>query len=276
MATNTSKLPVTVVLPVKNDRIALGQCLKRLGQFSEIVVVDSGSSDGTSEIAEEYGAKLLQFNWDGKFPKKRNWYLLNMTPSQPWVLFLDADELISDEVCHAISLALEDESFDGFWLHYTNYFMGEPLLHGLPQRKLALFRAGKGLYERIEEDNWTSLDMEVHEHPIIEGKIGEIRTPIDHQDFRGISQLLKRHHAYAEWEARRYIKLRKNSALSLQFTTRQRLKYTFLRSWWFPFAYFIFVYFFRFGFLDGKRGFFYAAFKSNYFFTIGLLLREFD
>ena len=86
-------LNITVVIPVRNEEKNLPSCLKALGSdFTEIVVVDSVSSDRTREIASAAGAVVLDFVWDGKFPKKRNWALRNYRFKTPWVLFLDADE----------------------------------------------------------------------------------------------------------------------------------------------------------------------------------------
>ena len=97
-----SKLPVTAAVPVKNEESNLTKCLERLGRFAEIVVIDSGSTDRTREIAESFGARVVGFSWDGKYPKKRNWFLLNAPPQQPWVLFLDADEFVDDAFCNAL------------------------------------------------------------------------------------------------------------------------------------------------------------------------------
>jgi hypothetical protein len=147
--------------------------------------------------------------------------------------------------------------------------------HGVPQRKLALFRVGKGLYERIDEDNWSNLDMEVHEHPVIEGELGEIKTPIEHEDLRGIEAFLNRHRDYALWEARRMLLLERQVALThQQLTDRQRFKYAHLERWWYPWFYFVYAYFVRLGILDGAAGFYYAFYKSWYVLTIRLMIRE--
>jgi glycosyltransferase involved in cell wall biosynthesis len=82
--------PVTAAVPVKNEACNLAACLERLSRFAEIVVIDSGSTDRTREIAERFGARIVDFTWDGRYPKRRNWFLLDDPPSQPWVLFLDA------------------------------------------------------------------------------------------------------------------------------------------------------------------------------------------
>ena len=121
---------------------------------------------------------MIDFVWDGGFPKKRNWFLRHHTPTTPWVLFLDADETLSPQVKREIAEALQDTSHQGFLLSYTNYFLGR-LRGGYPLRKLALFRVGEVEYERIEEDHWSVCEMEVHEHPIVAGSVGLIHSHID-------------------------------------------------------------------------------------------------
>ena len=100
--------------------------------------------------------RCTQFEWNGRYPKKRNWLLLNHTLLNEWVLFLDADELINERLCAEINSAISADRHNGFWLNYTNYFLGRRLDHGVPQKKLALFKVGKGLYEKIDEIAWSS------------------------------------------------------------------------------------------------------------------------
>lgn len=259
---------------MKNEAANLALCLEKLRRFAEIVVIDSGSTDGTREIAKDFGALVVDFHWDGKYPKKRNWFLLNAPPRQPWVLFLDADEFVDDAFCDALDAAVAQDNQNAYWLNYTNYFLGKPLRHGLAQRKLALFRVGKALYEKIEEDGWSRLDMEIHEHPIVEGSVGEITAPIDHQDYKGLGKFIEKHRDYALWEARRYAKLQESALASHHFTSRQRFKYRHLAKWWYPWFYFGFTYLAKLGFLDGGAGFHYAAYKVQYFQTIRLLIQE--
>jgi glycosyltransferase involved in cell wall biosynthesis len=263
-------------VPVKNEEANLAKCLELLGEFSEIVVIDSSSTDSTQQIALSFGARVENFVWNGRYPKKRNWMLLNAPPTQPWVLFLDADEFVDEQFCEALRIAVTDASYDGYWLNYTNYFLGQRLKYGLEQRKLPLFRVGKGLYERIEEDGWSQLDMEIHEHPIIEGRVGEIRVPIDHRDYKGLGKFIEKHRDYALWEARRYKSLIRDSENWEKLTRRQRFKYQNVRKWWYPWFYFVFTYIVKRGFLDGAAGFHYAAYKAWYFQTIRLLIQEND
>ena len=268
------RIPVTVAVPVKNEEANLARCLERLKRFAEIVVIDSGSTDKTCAIAESFGARVVDFQWDGKYPKKRNWFLLNDPPQQPWVLFLDADEFVDDAFCDAIATAVQDETKSGFWLSYTNYFLGRPLRYGLAQRKLALFRVGNALYEKIDEDGWSKLDMEIHEHPVVDGDLGEITSPIDHRDYKGLGKFIEKHRDYALWEAQRYTKLHETPSAWAHFTGRQRFKYRHLAKWWYPWFYFTFTYFVKLGVLDGGPGFHYAAYKAWYFQTIRLLIIE--
>lgn len=268
-------IPISVVVPVKNEEANLGKCLNRLKRFSEVVVVDSSSTDRTPIIAKDHGARYLNFEWNGQYPKKRNWVLLNHKLMNDWVLFLDADEFVDDAFCDAVARAISSSEHDGYWLNYSNFFLGKHLKHGLPQRKLAMFRIAKGLYERIEEEGWSGLDMEIHEHPIIDGSIGEITSRIEHNDDRGIAKFIDRHRDYAVWEAQRFHLLKSETySGQSELTKRQKFKYQNIHKWWYPWFYFFGQYFGKLGILDGISGFLYAFYKTWYFLTIRLLIRE--
>lgn len=270
-------LPLTVVIPVLNEARNLPHCLRALKNTARVIVIDSGSTDETVKIAQEFGASVLNFDWNGQYPKKRNWYLIHHTPMTPWVLFLDADEMVTDNFLDELKIVLSNENLSGYWIKYTNYFLGKELKYGLPQKKLALFRVGKGLYERIEENMWSSLDMEIHEHPVIDGKIGTLKSLVDHRDFQGVGKFLQRHVDYAKWEAQRTHKLGKIDSPNWQsLTKRQKFKYKHLSRWWFPGFYFINAYLLRAGFLDGKAGLHYAYYKMWYFNSIRLMIKEKD
>jgi glycosyltransferase involved in cell wall biosynthesis len=268
MVTEFELLPVTVVIPVKNEEQNLPGCLAGLDAFSEVVVVDSYSSDATASIAQRAGVQIIQFHWNGKFPKKRNWVLQTFPFKTPWVLFLDADEIVTPEFKAELRSTLKYAGHAGFWLQYRNHFLGRVLKRGVEQSKLALFRVGAGLYERIEEDRWSDLDMEVHEHPVLDGSVGQIRAPLEHKDFRGLHHYIARHNEYSSWEARRYLALRGDLKAWSHLTRRQRLKYTYLPRWWYAPAYFLTAYIVKLGFLDGWAGFVYAAMKMEYFFNV--------
>lgn len=261
-----NKIPITVVLSVKNEELNLPSCLEKLQLFSQIIVVDSGSTDGTAAIATQKGATVLQFEWNGKFPKKRNWTLQNANLENEWILFLDADEFVTPAFVDEVAIKIRDPKFNGYTIQFENYFMDKKLRYGYGFSKSALFKKSKGAYEKIDEDLWSHLDMEVHEHPIIEGAVGVIKAKVIHKDFKNLEHYIAKHNAYSSWEAHRYIQLKEstNSHLSLN----QKIKYGLLTTGFLPLVYFVGAYFFKLGFLDGIEGFYLARFKSHYFFQI--------
>lgn len=266
-------LPISVVIPVKNEELNLPICLANLSSFSEIVIVDSLSSDGTKEIAKKYNCKIIDFNWDGCFPKKRNWVLRNIDLKNEWVLFLDADEQVTQNFITEITKLLANTSKSGYWIYYDNYFMGKRLRFGDKMRKLALFNKNAGEYEKIDEKLWSNLDMEVHEHPVLNGSTGIIQSPLIHRDYKNLEKYIERHNSYSTWEAKRYLNIKNNSSHNL--TTRQRIKYGLLLLPFFPSFYFIASYFLKLGFLDGIEGYYIAKFKKHYFFQIQSKIKEF-
>lgn len=267
-------IEVTVVIPVKNEESIIELCLDSLQGFADIVVVDSGSTDRTLEIAKKFYVNILNFDWNGQFPKKRNWVLQNYSFLTDWVLFLDADEILTDKFKEVIVSAIQDLSIVGYWLRYDNYFQGKLLKYGVPMKKLALFRVGSGEYEKIDEKCWSKLDMEIHEHPILSGKVGQIKESIIHYDYRGMHNYIAKHNEYSSWEARRYFELSQSNFDKL--TRRQKIKYQHLNTiWWAP-VYFFVSYFIKLGFLDGRQGFIFSLLKAIYFFEISCKIREIE
>jgi glycosyltransferase involved in cell wall biosynthesis len=269
------KFDLTIAIPARNEEKNLLGCLQAIGNdlAKRVVVIDSNSTDETLIIARKWGAEVINFEWDGKFPKKRNWYLRTYRPDTTWVLFVDADEYITEEFKTELKQKLSDDSKVGYWLNYTTYFMGRQLRGGYPLRKLALFRVDAGEYEHVEEEQWSELDMEVHEHPILNGKVGIIRSKIDHQDFRGISNFFKKHNEYASWEARRYLRTLKDRNYK-DWTWKQQLKYRYICSLWFPPAFFLGSFFLYGGFKDGRRGLIHAFLKMSYYIQVYCKIRE--
>ena len=273
-------LDLTIAIPVKNEEKNLADCLAAigLGLAQRIVVIDSGSTDNTKAIALNNGAEVIDFVWDGKFPKKRNWFLRNQTPSTQWILFLDADEYMTSDFKKDLKVALtastNTDEISGYWLNYTIYFLGKKLKGGYPLTKLALFKVGAGEYEKIEENQWSKMDMEIHEHPILKGKTGEIKSKIDHRDFRGLDSYVDKHNQYAAWEAARFSTILNDSNLRSQFTWKQRMKYSLINSVWIGPVFFIGSFIFMGGFRDGSRGFAFAILKMSYFTQIYCRLKE--
>jgi len=264
-------IPVTVIVPVKNEARIIRNCLNKLKYFEQVIVVDSNSIDGTKDIVElEYLYEYYNFNWNGYYPKKRNWVLENIEIRNDYVLFLDADEILTNEFINEITNKIQTSDYSGYWLIYENYFLDKKLNYGVKMKKLALFNRHHGCYEKIDDQNWSKFDMEIHEHPIINGSIGTINSQIIHNDFKGIDSFINKHNEYATWEAKRFLALGKN----LNLTFRQKVKYYFMSSLILSIIYFIYNYLFKLGFLDGRRGLIYSSLKSFYFLLIYIKIYE--
>ena len=249
---------LTIVIPVKNEEKNLSGCLENIKAFENVVIVDSGSTDRTVEIAREFGREVVQFRWNGQFPKKRNWVLRNYGFKTPWVMFLDADERLTESFCEELEQVLPTTKCNAFICFYDNWFMGRMLRHGDAMRKTAILRLGTGEYEKIDEHGWSNLDMEIHEHLQVEGEIGIIKTRLEHHDKRSLENYYAKHEEYFS-----------------KLTNRQRTKYNLIKKWWFGFAYFCVCYFLKRGFLDGKAGYVFARGKWRYFRKIrGKILGE--
>lgn len=274
-------LDLTIAIPIKNEEKNLGGCLDAIGTdfAKKIVVIDSGSTDNSKLIAAKNEVEVVDFKWDGKFPKKRNWFLRNHTPSTKWILFLDADEYLTadfkSDLRNALSANTDKDEIVGYWLNYSIYFLGRKLKGGYPLTKLALFKVGAGEYEKIEENQWSNMDMEIHEHPILNGKTAVIKSKIDHRDFRGLDSYIDKHNQYAAWEAARFSQILKDADLRKQFTWKQRMKYKLINSVWIGPVFFLGSYIFMGGFRDGSRGFAFAILKMSYFTQIYCRLKEY-
>ena len=172
-------------------------------------------------------------------------------------MFLDADEFPKDDFWNELEQVLPETHCVGFWVGYDIWFLGRILRHGVHARKTALVKIGCGEYEKIDEQRWSKLDMEIHEHLIFNGPVGSIKTRIEHHDKKALAAYYDRHNAYSSWEAERSQKITDYSILTL----KQRIKYFFIRSKVYPVFYFFAFYILKLGFLDGQPGFFFAIGK---------------
>lgn len=259
----------SVVIPVKNEEINIRFALNSVSGLDDVHVVDSYSTDKTVSICAEYkNVKIHLFNWNHKFPKKRNWALRNIVFKYDYVLFLDADEIVTDSFIKEARKALNLGNYSGYWITYTNYFKGRILKYGLSQRKLSLIKVGSGEYEKVSfyTDNF---DMEVHEHPLIRGKVGRLYEKIKHDDFSDINKFIIKHIEYADWEVKRY-----QNVNNYDLTFRQKIKYLLVNTYFLGPIYFIYNYIIKFGFLDGRLGFEYSFYKMFYFLLIKFKLNN--
>lgn len=262
-------VPVSVLIPTRNEARNLPRCLSVLESWAdEIVVVDSQSTDNTITIAEEAGAEVLQFYYDGGWPKKRQWALDNYTFDNEWILLLDADEILLDPIKQEISEAIRSDEHNGYWLRFQLHFLGRQLKYGgFDLWKLFLFRYGKGRYERrFEDQNEKMSDIEVHEHIVVDGPVGKLRNPIRHENWNSLYRYIEKHNEYSEWEAKVYHEGHegdlKPSLFGNQAQRRRWLKQKLVRLPGFPLLTFLYHYVLRLGFLDGKPGFIYCVLKG--------------
>lgn len=261
---------LTIAIPVKNEEGNLPACLEAIMGFKNVVIVDSGSTDATLRHAEEWGRDVVQFKWNGQFPKKRNWFLRNHQFKTTWVMFLDADERMTPafeaELFEFLS-SKESDACDVISCVFDNWFSGRMLKHGDAMRKTAVVRVGSAEYEKIDEDHWSNLDMEIHEHlqPRRAGAEHEIKARLEHHDKRSLDSHWQKHVQYANWEAGRYAQLLEHPERWASLTSRQKKKYANLTKWWLAPVYFIVCYFLKRGFLDGVAGLRFAWFKLKYF-----------
>lgn len=267
---------ISVVIPTRNEAANIARCLASvIAHLSDDVrVIDSCSTDATVSIARQFTSQIVSFRWQGTFPKKRNWALRNCEFRYPWVLFLDADEGVTAAFASEVRTVLPTTRHNGFWLTYEVWFSGQKLNWGVPMRKLALFRVGSGEYEHVPDEAWTSLDMEVHEHPVLTGTTGVIQAELQHRDYKGLHAFIARHNEYSSWEAKRWRSLALKPDGLLALTKRQRWKYWLLQHNLAGLGYFLISYVACGGFLDGRIGLLYACYKSRYFNDIQAKMRE--
>src|SRR5579863_5529622 len=198
------KLPVSVIIPVRNEAKNLPRCLQALKEVGEVLVIDSQSTDGTVEVARSYGAQVVQFHYQGGWPKKRQWAMNTLPIAFDWILLLDADETLTPELSEEIRLAIQNPTVDGYSVLLRIWFLGRVLRHGdVGLWKLSLFRCGKGRFEcRLKDQDASMADMEIHEHVVVEGVTGKLRNPLMHHNVESLSRYIQKHDEYSNWESR--------------------------------------------------------------------------
>lgn len=266
---NSTKVPVSFVVPCKNEEANIERCLKSVPWATELFVVDSQSSDRTVEIAEGLGAQVVQFDYQGGWPKKKNWALENLPFSNDWVLILDADECLPAEAEDEIRKIVENpgQPNAGYWINRRYFFMERPLKHAyFPNWNLRLFKHRLGRYEKITEDETDSGDHEIHEHVVVEGSTGKMNAIMDHFAFPTIDSFVEKHNRYSNWEAV-VESTGKDEAGSLQHKGvkgKRLLRRVFRKLPFRPTLRFLYVYVWQRGFLDGWAGYVFARLHAQY------------
>lgn len=233
---------VTVIIPCKNERMNLRPCVESVQSFAdEILVADSGSTDGSLDIARELGCRIVEREYihSGNF---KNWAIPQAR--HPWVLILDADERVSPELATGIRDRLDDpQGLDGFWVLRNNYLLGHRVRRGGwgQDKLLRLFRREHGRYVG---------DTDHAEVVVDTGRVGTLNGRLEHYTSWTYEQALRKIERYTTWQAGVWFAQGRQPSLAklvLNFPLR------FLRS-----------YLLHCGFLDGVIGFQVAMLTAYY------------
>jgi glycosyltransferase involved in cell wall biosynthesis len=268
------KVPITILIPIKNEAINLPRCLSSVKWAGEIFVVDSHSSDDSLQIAEAHGARVYQFDFSGIWPKKKNWALDNLPFSYDWVFILDADEVLPAEAENELNAIVSNESASsddvvGYWINRRFMFMNRWLRHAYyPNWNLRLFKHRLGRYEKLIDESTASGDNEVHEHVVLKGRTDRLKCEMDHYAFPSVDVFVEKHNRYSNWEARFAMSSKTTGSIAhidnavVRFRRRLKLLAQYLP--FRPLLRFLYVYIWQKGFLDGIEGYYFARLHGFY------------
>ena len=187
---------LSVFVIALNQEANIGDCLASVSFADEIVVVDTGSTDRTVELAGAYTDRVLSAPWEG-FGRTKN-YALDQTRGD-WVFSLDTDERVPPALREEIlAVVRADGPGDGYRVARKNYFCGRWIrrLGWYPDYTLRLFRRGQGRFR----------DREVHEEVVVAGSVGTLKTPLTHYSYRSVSEYVARMDRYARLAAQELAK----------------------------------------------------------------------
>jgi glycosyltransferase involved in cell wall biosynthesis len=275
---------LSVVIPTLNEHANIAACIESVLWADEIFVVDSGSIDGTVDIACQYPVKVVRFQYQPGGPKKYNWALENLPFGNEWVLLLDADERVSPRLRSEICAAIASSRYAGYYINLQYIFLGGWLRHCWnPVWRMRLFKHRLGRFERFEGSAAHGTgDNEVHEQVILQGEAGHLRQHIIHHDYKPYASWIDKHNRYSTWEAAISADLLKdppslNPLAYLAATPARRrrmLKRLLLRLPGRPLIVFLWLYVWRRGFLDGYRGLAFSLSVAFYWLSIGIKIKE--
>jgi glycosyltransferase involved in cell wall biosynthesis len=226
---------LSVAMIAMNEAANLPRTLASLAWASEIVIVDSGSTDATLEIARQAGVRVFEEPWKG-YSAQKNSAIAHATGD--WILSLDADEEVSPALAREIQALLAGEpSFGAYRIPRLNHFLGKPLRHGgyWPDPKLRLFRKGSAQFE----------ERPVHETLKATGPVGQLRGHLIHHCYPTLEEYIAHMNRYSSEAARLLKRSGKTSRSWPGFLWNAVLN---------PAATFLYNYVFCLGFLDGREG----------------------
>jgi glycosyltransferase involved in cell wall biosynthesis len=271
--------PISVLIPSLNEASNIQPCVASASFCNEIVVVDSGSTDGTCSLAREAGATTVDFRWDGRYPKKKNWALDRLPWRNEWVFILDADERITPALAAELQSVVARPLYDGYYVNRRFYFLDGWLEHCgyYPSWNLRFFRHRTGRYECFPGSALTgSGDNEVHEHVILRGRTGYLSAPMEHYAFPTVAAWVEKHNRYSNWEAMVSDAPATASTGHLEagLARKRRLKLLARSLPFRPTLRFFYHYVWRAGFLDGYRGYVFCRLMAFYEFLSAVKVQE--
>lgn len=225
-------MSLSVVIVTLNEEANLSRTLASVAWADEIVVVDSGSTDNTRQIAESFRAKLYVEPWKG-FAAQKNSALAKATGD--WLLSLDADEEVEPALAGEIRVALAaNPSVKGFWIPRKNFFLGRWMRHGgfYPDPKLRVFRRGAGRFE----------NRLVHEDAHVAGTTAKLQHHLLHHAYPTLEDYIEHMNRYSSLGALMLV------------AEKSRVGWSFFNIVIRPLLTFCYNYFLRLGFLDGREG----------------------
>jgi glycosyltransferase involved in cell wall biosynthesis len=265
---------ISILILTKNEQKDLPQCLESVSWSDDVVVYDSFSTDETLQVAERFGARVVQRRFDN-WAAHQNWGLSNVPFRNSWVFYIDADERMTPELAASIRAAVENPGENvAFRVQRRDFFLGTWLKHVQSSPfYLRLFRPEKMRYERL-----------VNPVSIADGPVGSVAGYLDHYPFsKGVGHWFERHNAYSTLEASQIMENRHGRtpfSLRKAFTARDfherrfHQKELFYRLPLRPLVKFAILYVGKGGFLDGRAGLTYAVLQSFYEYMIVLKVRE--
>lgn len=184
------RLSLSVAIIAKNEEKRLPECLKSVSFADDIVVVDSGSTDRTVEIAKEFGCRVFIEDWKGYGPQKNS---AIEKCKYDWIFLLDADERVSSELKELITIVMEKPDADAYSVKRKNYLHGKWLKHSgyWPDRQIRLVNKTKGLFQSVIHEKW-----------ITNGLVQHLNAHIEHYSFSNLSDMLRTLNEYSTVIAR--------------------------------------------------------------------------
>lgn len=278
-----SPLPITVIIGVRNEERNIADCLRSVANMDQVFVVDSHSTDRTCRIAESLGAHVVQFDYDGGWPKKRNWALRTLPVRNDWVLILDADERVDDTLAAEIQAAIRSETTNGYYLRWKFVFLGRWMKHCWRHGwMLRLFRHGTAEYEDLGLRGEGGWDAEVHENIVLRsGTAGRLNAWLIHDTREDLTYWIRKQNEFSSWNAARRRQQLSDGLppfgwLLSRDPVRKRkwLKAVFLRLPGKPLLMFLWLYVIKAGFLDGRAGYYFCRLRSAHELNIAAKMYE--